>query len=46
MAHASIRQSGFVNRALRFVAAYVRLDMIAGITITVALLAYLTLRSS
>ena len=46
MAQAGIGQSGFAHRALRFVAAYARLDMIAGIVTAVVLLAYLTLRSS
>jgi hypothetical protein len=35
-----------MNRALRLVASYARFDMIAGIAIVLALLAYLTLRSS
>jgi hypothetical protein len=35
-----------MNRLLRILAAYAWLDMIAGIAIVVALLAYLTLRSS
>ena len=35
-----------MNRLLHVVATYARLDMIAGIVVAVALLAYLTLRSS
>jgi hypothetical protein len=34
------------DRLLRFFRIWVRLDMIAGIVVAVALLAYLTLRSS
>jgi hypothetical protein len=35
-----------MNRLLRILATYARLDMIAGIAVVVALLAYLTLHSS
>ncbi len=34
-----------MNRALRILASYARFDMMAGIAVAVALLAYLTLRS-